>query len=422
MATFNIEWAWIIPTTPRPVKAFSEGAAKKIATEAGVPWSQVKKEKRGVRAQIRRRGFPDQSKTFRTKGQAETWATQMEASMISGEFRDLSVARGLTVAALLDDYRDNQEVNKQDLTRIKLLKKHLGYITLDVLHTGDCLNYAKVRRGTLSERRVHYERWVARQVENGELDPTDADELRRDARTGDMKLPPIVQDSTIRRDLDLLGCAIAWAQDARKLQLKEHPLPKARKHLHVKNERDRRPTDDELEKLFQDTESPQLQPIVQLAVETAMRRSELCALRAEHIDWRANIVKLPREKADRLKKDRAAGRDVPLSVAAVRILQDILGDRRSGRVFEFEPDSVTQAFSRACRRAGIKDLVFHDLRHHALSNWAERGMSVHELQLIGGHKDLRSLSRYLHGRADTVARKMRRLAESELTIEPEPAT
>lgn len=417
MATYSTVWAWIIPTTPRAKKAFTENAAKKIAIQAGVPWDRVKKQKSGVRAQVRRKGFPPQSETFPNKGKAETWATQMEASMVSGEFKDLAVARSLTVADLLDRYKEDQALGKQDCTRVNLLTQHLGDITLDILHSGHCLDFAKKRRGTPADKLAAYEKWVARQVAQGEVDAADAEELLRDARSGDMKLPPIVKDATIRRDLDLLGCAIAWAKDHLKLRLIENPLPATRRHLVINNERSRRPTDEELMKLYAETDSPQLKPAIELAIETAMRRTELCGVRIEDIDWQKRIIALPKEKADRFKTDRSSGRDVPLSGEAVRLLKDIIGERRSGRVFDFEPDSLTQAFSRACKRAKISDLVFHDLRHHSLSSWAERGMSIHDLQLIGGHRDLRSLTRYIHGRADTVAQKMRSMGESNSPVE-----
>lgn len=66
------------------------------------------------------------------------------------------------------------------------------------------------------------------------------------------------------------------------------------------------------------------------------------------------------------------------------------------------------------------DLVFHDLRHDALSRWAERGMSLPDLQAIGGHRDLRSLRRYLHSQAAAVAKRME--VWSDLAVEAEPAS
>ena len=44
----------------------------------------------------------------------------------------------------------------------------------------------------------------------------------------------------------------------------------------------------------------------------------------------------------------------------------------------------------------ITDLRFHDLRHEAVSRFFEMGMSVLEVALISGHKDVRQLFRYTH--------------------------
>lgn len=41
------------------------------------------------------------------------------------------------------------------------------------------------------------------------------------------------------------------------------------------------------------------------------------------------------------------------------------------------------------------NVVFHLLRHQALSRYAERGMDPLRLQLIGGHRDIRHLQRYV---------------------------
>ena len=107
MATYTTVWAWIIPTRPRPKKAFKEAEAKKTAEVAGIAWSQVKKQKQGVRVQVLRKGHRPQSQSFDTKGQAEIWATQVEAAMAIGNFHDLHVAWGLTVGVLLDRYSED---------------------------------------------------------------------------------------------------------------------------------------------------------------------------------------------------------------------------------------------------------------------------------------------------------------------------
>jgi len=60
------------------------------------------------------------------------------------------------------------------------------------------------------------------------------------------------------------------------------------------------------------------------------------------------------------------------------------------------------------RRAGIVDLHFHDLRHEAISRLFEKGLSVPEVALISGHRDLRMLLRYTHPMSESILRKLDR--------------
>ena len=69
--------------------------------------------------------------------------------------------------------------------------------------------------------------------------------------------------------------------------------------------------------------------------------------------------------------------------------------------------TLYKAFERACQRAEIRALTFHDLRHEALSRLAERGdFSVLELAAVSGHKSLQVLKRYTHLQAEKLAAKL----------------
>ena len=165
----------------------------------------------------------------------------------------------------------------------------------------------------------------------------------------------------------------------------------------VRNERNRRVTDPELEAICTASESRELASIILLAVETAMRRGEICAMRWEHVDLGARTVHLPKTK-------NGYARDVPLSTRAGQLLK-ALPRRIDGRVFSMRPDSVTQAFERAVERAGVADVRLHDLRHEATSRLAER-LQAHELAKVTGHRDMRMVLRYYHPRAEDLASKL----------------
>jgi integrase len=118
-----------------------------------------------------------------------------------------------------------------------------------------------------------------------------------------------------------------------------------------------------------------------------MRRSEILSLRWENIDHEYAIATLPDTK-------NGSKREVPLTAKAKQVLKSlsIQGDH----VFPTSDCAVRHAWDRLVKRAGIKDLRFHDLRHEAVSSFFEMGLSVPEVALISGHKDYRMLARYTH--------------------------
>jgi len=109
------------------------------------------------------------------------------------------------------------------------------------------------------------------------------------------------------------------------------------------------------------TRDPFLLPIVQLALETAMRQGELVRLRWKHIDLKRRIAYLPDTK-------NGESRTVPLSSTAIKVLL-ALPRGIHVQVFPVTTEAVKRAY-------------------------------------ITGHKDLRMLKRYTHLRAEDLARKL----------------
>ena len=140
-----------------------------------------------------------------------------------------------------------------------------------------------------------------------------------------------------------------------------------------------------------------LKSVVLLALETAMRRGEILALRWEHIDLKRRVAHLPETK-------NGSTRDVPLSTAAVAVLA-ALPRGIAGRVFSTSETAITEGFQRAAKRAGLPDFRFHDLRHEATSRLADK-LQMHELGKVTGHKSPRMLMRYYHPRAEDLAKKL----------------
>ena len=149
--------------------------------------------------------------------------------------------------------------------------------------------------------------------------------------------------------------------------------------------------------------------IITLALETAMRRSEILNIKKTHINFSLCTLLIPTTKTDQ-------PRTIPLSSTAISVLRSQLraSERLSGGVislheeplFTYSARGVSGAFLKRCRRSGIKDLHFHDLRHEATSRLFEKGLNPVEVATITGHKDPRMLMRYTHLRAEDLARKL----------------
>lgn len=143
----------------------------------------------------------------------------------------------------------------------------------------------------------------------------------------------------------------------------------------------------------------ELQFIVALALETAMRQGELLKLHWEHINLRTGIAHLPETK-------NGSKRDVPLSLRAREVFAK-LGGKTKGRVFSYTSNGLKSAWRIMCQRLKIEDLHFHDLRHEACSRLFELNrLDIMEIASITGHKSLAMLKRYTHLKAARLVKKL----------------
>ena len=96
------------------------------------------------------------------------------------------------------------------------------------------------------------------------------------------------------------------------------------------------------------------------------------------------------------------GRPVPVNEAQQEVFQE-LRDRchlRSPFVFSDERGqsfrNVQRSFDSACRRAGIYDFRFHDLRHTCASWLVMAGVDLVAVQKLLGHSSIKTTMRYAH--------------------------
>lgn len=315
-------------------------------------------------AQVRRKGQPALYKTFDTKAAAQAWAREQEATIDRNQAPpDLRTLRQVTLGDVIGRYLTDVTPTKrsQDSERLrlsKLLRHPIADLTLADLSPARIAAY-------------------------------------RDERLTQVK------PATVRRELSLIHHALHKADQEWGYHLAANPVG-AISQPKLNNARDRRLGEGELERLraaLASTKNELIEPIILIAIETALRRSEILAIEWKHVDLQQRTLHIPWSKT-------GAARTIPLTDAAIRILKERMGDGQFGRVFPISPNAFRLAWERARRRAGLVDLRFHDLRHEAISRFCELGLSVPEVSVISGHRDPRMLFRYAHIRPADLALKI----------------
>jgi integrase len=312
--------------------------------------------------QIRKRGYPTQTKTFSKEADARRWATIIESEMERGVFVSRSEAEATLVKDVLLRYADEvlptKRGEKSDRSRLKHLIEVFGEYRLASLSSSQIARFRDQRLKIVSSQSVIHEINLLNRV------------LKAATLDWGIALPGGLPTAQVRKPLKPRG-------------------------------RDRRVTAEEIAKILEASESAELKTVVTVAVETGMRRNELASLRWEDVDLKKQTAHLPKTKTD-------IPRTIPLSKAAIKALNS-LGVASEGRVFSLQGESMSQAFERACEshRANIQGLRFHDLRHEATSRLFEKGLNVMEVAAITGHKTLDMLKRYTHLRAEDLAKKLK---------------
>jgi integrase len=146
-----------------------------------------------------------------------------------------------------------------------------------------------------------------------------------------------------------------------------------------------------------------LVPIVTLAYRTGMRKGEILGLRWEQLHLAERVILLNPQDT---KTNEA--REVPLDDALVELFRRIPRVLGCPNVFTAQGKPVADiktAFIAACRRAGIENFRFHDLRHCAVTNLRKAGVPQNVIMSISGHKTDSMLRRY-----DKVDREDRKAA------------
>lgn len=323
---------------------------------------------------VRRKGYAAQTKTFISLRDAQAWASTVESEMLRGVFVSREEAERTTLRELINKYLEEVTPKHKGAASEELRLKMLAATPLGdrIVATLKAQDFARYRDARLKVRKP----------------------------------------ATVMRELAMFSAVLNTAIREWDIHM-ANPLMYVTRPL-VRNERDRNLSASEEEALMRELE-PQsrdwhgrlepggtrchwTKPVVQIALETAMRRSEILGMTWSNVDLVRRTVTLPDTK-------NGHRRDVPLTSKAAAVLS-ALPRSIDGRVFPITEAALKKVYERAVERAGIKDFTFHDLRRTATGRLAKR-LSLLDLAKVTGHRQINVLhQRYYSVTAEELAQKL----------------
>jgi integrase len=322
-----------------------------------------------AQVRIKRNGaiVHEETATFDTHKQAYLWGCAVEEQFKAGK-HSTSPSR-MTVGDVVKAHRSALEVAGRDIRGLsnsmnQLIDAKLGAIPIMEVESGDVVKFGKQFGISRSPATVLHALMTLRtcyQTARSELD--------------------------IKVDVSVVADAIKHLTR----------LGIAGKSV----ERDRRVTDDEIDRICTHHESLlnttiPLRIALNLAVTLPRRSGELFGkMRWEHYD--GQTIKL----LDTKDPTKLRNEVVPVPPKA-KVWIDMLPKAKAGVMCPWKQASVSSAVNDACKVLGIEDLHLHDLRHEGVSRLFEAGLDIPRVSMISGHLSWQTLRRYTHLKASDV--------------------
>ena len=221
-----------------------------------------------------------------------------------------------------------------------------------------------------------------------------------------------VTKSTVNRCLAILRRMFNLAHDWGNLN--ESPMRTVR-FFSEKDNLKERILDPEEEPRLLDSSSQHLKAIVITALNSGMRRGEILSLKWDAVDFQNRILKVEKSKSG---KQRFIEMNSSLFALMKQLrvknpgAEYVFSNPKTGRPFA----QVKTAFKAACRRAGIKGLRFHDLRHTFATRLIEAGIDIVTVRDLLGHSSVKLTERYTHSRNELKRRAVEILAAEKPEI------
>jgi len=206
--------------------------------------------------------------------------------------------------------------------------------------------------------------------------------------------------STINKELKLLKSVY---NKARELELYEGEVPKIELFKEEGNEKLRYISPEEARKLV-DACPEWFKPVVIFALNTGLRAGEIFSLTWDSVDFKNRVIRIENSSTKTKEIYTLPMNDVVYQLLLrVKEFQEKEGIKHGfvftnsrGLPYKYEDKTYRKVFITACKRAGIENFRFHDLRHTFASWVAMQSRDIYAVQKLLHHKDLRMTRRYAH--------------------------
>ena len=203
---------------------------------------------------------------------------------------------------------------------------------------------------------------------------------------------------------------------------------------------------EQIEKLINACSNPRDRAFIALLARTGIRISEAIELKTSDIDFQKGVLRIVHlkeksrlkcphcgeglgkrhlfcpscgnkvEQAVREKVEKRRQRIIPVDSTTLASLQNYLEWRRSfpyrgSMVFPFSRQRGWQLVEKLGRRAGIRGLHPHSLRHLLATTWVNKGLDVRKLQLLFGHASVSTTMEYVDRNLEELRAEYKKLWE-----------
>ncbi len=340
------------------------------------------------RVQVRLKGFPDQTKSFKRLTDAKMWAQQTEASIRKGEFQNvIKVAGKKTLGDVITRYR------KEILPR-----KSTGAKCAENTH----LDYWEAAFGAYALSNIETDKINEHLAE---LEATGFSRRTKELKEGEKQTFKPRSPRTIKYYRHTLALLFKYAKQWK--WTGSSPVDGVNKIAKLNNARIRYLTDNEREALLAECKAStckQLYPIVAFALSTGARKGEIMNLTLGDIDLTRNYAVLRETKNGETRSVPIVPHLKELLIKETKNAKALYKELELKTKVQWlfprpdgqEPIYFRKAWENALENAGITDFRFHDLRHSAASYLAMNGATLLEIAAVLGHKTLQMVKRYAH--------------------------